>query len=64
MIVVAIWSGKYWLPSYQNIFIYKIEKCHLLAIAAVIIRMSTELSDHQNSETAVTIFRSVLWTEL
>ena len=39
--MVTILSGKYWLPSYQHTYIYKMERCHLLAIAAVIICMST-----------------------
>ena len=31
--MVTIWVGTYGLPSYQNTFIYKMEKCHVLSIA-------------------------------
>ena len=54
--MVTVLAEKYGLPSYQHTYIYKMEKCHLLAIATVIIYMSTELSDHVHSETAVTNF--------
>ena len=39
--MVTILTETYGLPSYQNTFIYKMEKCHLLAIDTVIIGMST-----------------------
>ena len=65
---VTILVGQYDLPNYQveHTYIYKMEKYHLLAIATatVIICMSTELSDHQHSGTAVTILKVGLWTEL
>ena len=50
----TILTGKSGLPSYQHTYIYKIEKCHLLAIATTIICMLTESSGHQHSETVVT----------
>ena len=62
--MVTIWAGQYGLPSFQNIFICKMEKCSLLSIVSVIICMSAEQSGHQHSETAVTIFMFGLWTEL
>ena len=52
--MVTILAGKYGLPSYQHTYIYKMEKCHLLAIATVIMYMSTEPSSRQHSEIAVT----------
>ena len=64
VIMVTILVGKYGLRSYQHASIYKMEKCHLLAIATVIICMSTERPGHQHSETAVIILQFGLWTEL
>ena len=49
--MVIILAGKYGLPSYQHIYIYKMEKCHLLAISTVLIYMSVEPAGHQHSET-------------
>ena len=42
--MVTMWTRTYVLPSCQNIFIYKMENCHLLSIATVIICMSAEPS--------------------
>ena len=53
--MVTIFAGKCVLPGYQHIYIYNMEKCHLLGIARMIICMSTEPSGHQHFETAVTI---------
>ena len=62
--MVTILAGKYGSPSYQHTYIYKMEKCHLLAIATVIMYISTEPSSHQHSETAGAFFNFVLCTEL
>ena len=59
--MVTILAGKYGSHSYEYTYIYKMIKCHLLAIATVIIYMSTELSGRQHSETAVT-FLIYFWS--
>ena len=46
--MVTILAGKYGLLSYQHTYIYKMEKCHLLVIATVIICISTELAEYQH----------------
>ena len=51
--MVTILAVKNGFPSYQHTYIYKMQKCHFLAIATVIICLSTEPSGHQHSETAV-----------
>ena len=62
--MVNILAGKYGLASYQHTYIYKMEKCHCLAITTVILYMSTEPSGHQYSATAVKFKHFCLWTEL
>ena len=62
--IVTIVAGKYRLLSYQNTYIYKMGKFHKIAIATVMLCMSTELSGHQYSKTMATILIAGLWIEL